>query len=327
MEILSFILIALVIYLIVLVRENKKLKDKLIQKDIEHEYEFLIVQKTLDAQKSISVVLDDEGLIFVNRTLLDLVELRDINEFKQDYECISDLFEKVLHNDSYLTKYVKQVFWIDHIQKEKTHQQFKVLMKFGNSQKEFDIIFKDISIKDKNLYLIVFHEIKNKTNHDETKATVDTLTKLFSKERFDMLLDNEMKLATTTRSTLSIIVVDIDSFEKVKDKYGEDTSNNILIDFADILHSSVRGNDFLARWSDDKFIMAFLTADRDQAKMIANKVRQKVENHSFVSVGKLTASFGVSQFIYNETSADLLTRANKALYRAKEKGKNRVEVL
>ncbi len=133
-----------------------------------------------------------------------------------------------------------------------------------------------------------------------------------------------MALSQTTSSPLSIIFLDIDHFKTVNDTLGHNIGDEVLVEIAEIISSTVREGDFAARWGGEEFIITLQSTNKAQATTLAEKIRKNVEGHTFKSAGKQAISLGVTEYIRNESRERLTDRVDKALYDAKQSGRNRV---
>lgn len=128
-------------------------------------------------------------------------------------------------------------------------------------------------------------------------------------------------------TSLSIIFCDIDHFKKINDTFGHAAGDEALKKVAGILRDGTRGIDAVGRWGGEEMILGLLGADKDDAAKAAETLRGKIEqtpivlDHATMSV---TASFGVAEFKGDATLDELIDRADKALYAAKETGRNKV---
>jgi len=129
-------------------------------------------------------------------------------------------------------------------------------------------------------------------------------------------------------------MADIDDFKKFNDTYGHPEGNKVLKSLANILRSNIREVDIVARYGGEEFIIILPEANREEAREIAERIRLKVEKYKFInnknqSDGKkLTLSLGVTS-CFPEVIAPqgLIYKVDQALYQAKGKGRNRVEVI
>lgn len=157
-------------------------------------------------------------------------------------------------------------------------------------------------------------------------AETDRLTGLFNKGKFNEVLKKEVERAKRYKRPLSLIIFDIDHFKRINDTYGHKVGDEVLKELAKIIKSVIRKADFVARWGGEEFVILAPETDLDGALNLAEKLRQTVEKHQFPTVKNVTISLGVAQYIDGETPEEFIIRADMALYKAKENGRNRVEV-
>jgi len=287
-----------------------------------------LLQQILDADLSLLIVTDGKNLIFTNKTLLDFFELTSQEEFTRRYENILDFFDKT-DKDGFVELVENGEHWIETLQQEQNSKEFKVVIKKDEEQKYFRPHAKKIVVEEKALYLIIFDEITQhykKVKELKDEASRDALTKLFNRGKFNDVLKKEIALCQTTSSVLSIIFLDIDHFKVVNDTLGHDVGDEVLIEIAQIISANVRENDFVARWGGEEFIITLQSTDKTQAAALAEKIRQKVEEHTFKSAPNQKVSLGVTQYIDHEALETFTKRVDNALYEAKQTGRNKVVV-
>ena len=161
-------------------------------------------------------------------------------------------------------------------------------------------------------------------------AITDGMTQLRIHRYFQQRLDEEIIRANEFKHPLSLIMSDIDHFKTFNDTYGHQEGDIVLIETAKIYRLNVREVDIAARYGGEEFAIILPETDINEAQAIAESLRQKVEAHEYPSKqGKLkvTVSLGVSTYPQHAQDKQLLIEAaDKALYRAKEGGRNRVEI-
>jgi diguanylate cyclase (GGDEF)-like protein len=155
-------------------------------------------------------------------------------------------------------------------------------------------------------------------------ANTDSLTKVNSRRHIEALLEEELSRAKRYGRPLSVVLVDVDHFKGVNDRYGHDMGDNVLHQFATILNNGVRRVDHVGRWGGEEFILVLPEIGATEAQLLASRLRQNIEEHPFGQVGKLTASFGVASVKPQDTVATLVKRSDLVLYQAKAEGRNKV---
>lgn len=175
--------------------------------------------------------------------------------------------------------------------------------------------------------------IENARLFDETKelSLTDGLTKIANRRHFDLMLDREIRKAKGYSRPLSLAMVDLDNFKKFNDKYGHLNGDKMLIHIAHTLKRNIRDSDFVARYGGEEFVILFPELGDVASLKVLERIRNAVEKKPLMIKGvgkkKMTVSIGIATYPYNsEDARELVRNADKALYRAKQLGKNRVEL-
>jgi diguanylate cyclase (GGDEF)-like protein len=158
----------------------------------------------------------------------------------------------------------------------------------------------------------------------EEMATRDFLTDLVNRRRFFERLEKEMADARIRSHGLSVIILDLDFFKRINDTFGHDSGDMVLKHAALRVRELMRGSDCAARFGGEEFIMLLRETRIDAAAAMAEAVRAKIADVPFESVGQVSASFGVAEWDHKEDARTMIARADKALYVAKQTGRNRV---
>ncbi|MBF0170552.1 MAG: diguanylate cyclase [Nitrospinae bacterium] len=164
----------------------------------------------------------------------------------------------------------------------------------------------------------------------ERLAVTDELTRLFNHRYFMSALHRETERATRYKQTLTLLMIDVDHFKRYNDTQGHPMGNVALRELATIFRAASRATDVVARYGGEEFAVIFVETDARVATLVAERIRKAVEAHPFegedaLSGGKLTVSMGLASFpAHAATMQALLEAADKALYRSKAEGRNRV---
>lgn len=172
-------------------------------------------------------------------------------------------------------------------------------------------------------YTSIKQDITNQKIIEELSIT-DQLTQLYNRLKLESVFTNEINRSSRYSEKFSVIMLDIDHFKSVNDTYGHEVGDKTLIDMAKILKQHSRATDIVGRWGGEEFILILPHTDLHAAIEYADMLRVKIEDFTFEVINKITASFGVSSFIDNDTSKSIVKRADDALYDAKHSGRNRV---
>jgi diguanylate cyclase (GGDEF)-like protein len=159
-------------------------------------------------------------------------------------------------------------------------------------------------------------------------SITDGLTKLYSHRYFKQRLEEEMVLANRYSSQLSLLILDIDHFKHYNDTYGHVAGDHVLMEVARILKDQSDKTHLAARYGGEEMVLVAPETSKEQAMELAEKIRKAIESFTF-TVGKettqVTVSIGVATFPHDaQTNLDLISKADKALYAAKARGRNRI---
>ena len=168
-------------------------------------------------------------------------------------------------------------------------------------------------------------ELKKTQKELERLSVTDQLTGIFNRTRLDSVLEYEVNAAVRNKHKFSVIMADIDNFKMVNDTYGHQVGDEVLKTMVAILHGRVRLSDTLGRWGGEEFLIICPHTTLESAMQLAERLRRHVAEIQFPEVGQKTASFGVACYREGDQAEDVMKRADDALYRAKENGRNRVE--
>jgi diguanylate cyclase (GGDEF)-like protein len=172
--------------------------------------------------------------------------------------------------------------------------------------------------------------IENSQLYEKTVmlAHMDSLTELWNHGYFQYLLQTDLEKAKATDLPLSLIMIDIDDFKVYNDTLGHQAGDGILRELASLLKKQSRKMDYVCRYGGEEFTIILPQTEKQEAFLIAERLRTDIEKHTFVHEEilprkKFTASMGLASFSEDGSStSELITASDKALYLAKHKGKN-----
>ncbi|KAA0984855.1 sensor domain-containing diguanylate cyclase [Pseudomonas sp. ANT_J28] len=168
--------------------------------------------------------------------------------------------------------------------------------------------------------------IKRYQGKIQAQAILDSLTELPNRRGFDLLAAQAMHEAQREPKPLTALLLDLDHFKVLNDTYGHLAGDQVLIGFARDLESCLRHSDIVCRWGGEEFMVLLKDTDGETGLMIAEKIRQHVEQQRYAYNDKalhLTVSIGLTTLQTDDTLHTLLSRADHAMYRAKQAGRNR----
>lgn len=233
------------------------------------------------------------------------IELQEYSESATELEPLKNLIHSRL---DIISQQIQNHQAQEQLERSQGQQELEALSnKIKKMEKE------SLQLKDK---LIIAHK----------KAIHDSLTGLPNRLAYDNQLATEIARWRRYQTPLSLLIWDIDHFKKINDTYGHKAGDKTLTLIANILSEHCRATDFVSRFGGEEFTMLLSNTDAKSALMAANKIRKVMEKTAFNSNGtklSITLSCGITQFTEKDTEKSAFERADKALYNAKNNGRNR----
>lgn len=201
-----------------------------------------------------------------------------------------------------------------------------MVQKISSYTSELDILNASLEAK----VLIRTQELEEKNRELEILATTDPLTKVYNRRHFTASSEDILKATKVESKPISLIMIDIDKFKDVNDTYGHQVGDKVIISLVEMLKKHTRSSDIICRFGGEEFIALLPNTELAVAQTIAQRVRVAVKRSRVdIEDGRsveYTISLGVSEYnnMANESMEALIHRADHALYRAKESGRDRV---
>jgi diguanylate cyclase (GGDEF)-like protein len=180
-----------------------------------------------------------------------------------------------------------------------------------------------------SLLCCLIYPLKNATLYNQAirMAYTDPLTQANNRTSFEDSVKREMSLATRNSKSLSTIFLDIDHFKHINDQYGHDCGDFTLASVAKVIKENLRGSDMLFRIGGEEFVILLSGTDMHGAELLAERIRNSIEHHTLafaMETIKVTVSLGVSSLQKDDVAETFIKRADAAMYKAKNTGRNRV---
>ena len=305
------------------ITKRKELEQKEVQNSI-------YLSNLFDKNPNIIVVTDGHRLHRVNQTFFDFFkEYSSLEVFFKEHDCICEFFEEG-ENEEFLsnskTKWIKEVF---------QREQPVAKIRYGSQVHYFSVQAKKL-YEDSNMYnMAIFSDITEMYNLQkkyEQLSITDPLTGLYNRRYFNTIFTQEMHRALRTSHSFTFLILDIDYFKLYNDNYGHDKGDTLLQDLSKELQSILkRSNEFVFRLGGEEFGVIYSNHSKEESMLQAQNICSSIENlhleHLYNLPSKvLTVSIG-HFFTIDDASlkADkIYHKADKALYHAKEHGRNRV---
>ena len=174
------------------------------------------------------------------------------------------------------------------------------------------------------------HGLHKSLQEEQSLRMIDALTGIPNRAAYDDRIRHEFVRWQRDSTAVSVLAWDIDLFKDINDAYGHSAGDKVLRVIAQHLAQHVRGTDFVARYGGEEFVMILIGTDTDQACQTADKIRVGIENmgvHFHSKPVAVTASCGITRFRGDDTPESIFERADRALYRAKDAGRNCCRIL
>ncbi len=168
------------------------------------------------------------------------------------------------------------------------------------------------------------YELEQANKKLDLISRTDELTQLPNRRDMHRTIEKEVDRANRFRKAFSIIFIDIDHFKDVNDTYGHSVGDEVLVNLTRLIRDKIRNTDALVRWGGEEFVILCSDTPIQNAQFLAEKLRVAIEGATLIKQQQVTCSFGIAEMIPGEDPKKLFERADKALYSAKEGGRNRV---
>lgn len=280
-------------------------------------------QKIINGSSNIIYINNLLETIEVNKTFFKYFkEFQSFEEFKDEHTCVSEYF---LQEDGCLTRKMDSLNWLDYLMLHRGEKN-SVKMELSGEIKYFSISASLIS-EEKKHYAIIMSDITEQETYKkelEYLTITDTLTGIGNRRYFHNKMLEECSRASRYKYPFSLILFDIDYFKQVNDKYGHNVGDEVLKEYSNLIAPMLRENDIFCRIGGEEFVVLLPHVDSMGAQKIAEKLRVAIEESQ--KIVPITMSFGVTQYISGEDEESVFKRVDKALYNAKESGRNMVVV-
>lgn len=173
--------------------------------------------------------------------------------------------------------------------------------------------------------LLHAHEaLEEKSRELRRLSITDPLTGLYNRLKIETAFEYEWQRVQRYSEPLSIVLLDIDHFKDVNDTFGHHSGDRVLCGIAEVLRQRVRKNDIVGRWGGEEFMLILPHTTLEEAAALAEDLRREINQIDFTPVPTQSASFGVASARKDDDVPKVFQRADRALYRAKDRGRNMV---
>ena len=189
------------------------------------------------------------------------------------------------------------------------------------NEDDFRFVFMVQNIHDNSIKL--FETLKKY----EDLASKDALTSVYNHGRIETEIENAIEVFKTKGTHITLMMLDIDYFKHVNDKFGHSVGDVVLKQFAAFVVDFLASYDIkIGRWGGEEFVCVCYSLEFEEAKQIAEQLRQKISENDFEQIGSLTCSIGLTDVKPGDNAKGVFDRVDRAMYEAKTNGRNRVTI-
>lgn len=287
------------------------------------------IASILDVYPGFLMIVNSEArLRYFNRSFLEFTGAESLDHFVRKHVTLQPfLVEKELsfYKNKDFHQWIKEMIlhpeldYVIHLKEAgEEHDEeagaYLARLKPITGSDDYLVTFTDITLIE--IIRLLYHEL----------AIKDPLTKIFNRKKFYEDLDVEIERARRYKHIVSMIMLDIDHFKNINDKYGHQEGDRILVEIVALVRQTIRKNDVFARYGGEEFILYLPETNLDCCYTIADRIREMIATNDFGLEEKITCSFGVATFEGEGDVDAFIKKADDALYRAKRLGRNRVEI-
>lgn len=311
---------------VVLILEKEYIKKIVLPKDQES-YSSSIIHNEYYADESSKFLVADQEII--HNFIQD-----DLNEYHQKMENDKQFSQLVYQNEAtHLISFMP----IEDINNQTAGYIIALSKPINAPELDYFFYFKILTGAFFMLAIMFYWNSRVKQLNEKLSAqaaeltklsTTDKLTGLYNRHHGEKILNREFERVTRYKGALSLLMMDIDNFKDINDTKGHQVGDTVLQEFSHTVYNNIRSVDTLVRWGGEEFLLICPETALEDGIRAAENIRQKVASQSFSHVNGVTISIGVGSFQPTDTSLDtIIQRADKALYRSKEGGRNRVSAI
>lgn len=289
--------------------------------NIEFFYKDKYYKKIINSSPNIVILRNKTDIIEVNKTFFEYFQdFTSVEDFSKKHKCISEFFAV---EEGCFEPLKEDKLWIDYLTPQQD-AKYKVKMDINNEAYYFLVSASRIDDR-RGAFGIILSDI---TEQEKSKKALellsinDPLTNIGNRRFFDQKVHEHLTLTQRYNYPFSFMIFDIDFFKKINDMYGHDVGDKVLIDFTNLIKNNLREGDVFARVGGEEFAVLLPSTTKDKAYTLAQNIRVLIEECKGIT--PITTSVGLIQYEKGDDEKSIFKRADFALYKAKESGRNKV---
>lgn len=285
-------------------------------------------KEIIDSASDMLYVSDLDQIIYANGHFFEFFNQFDnLQAFHQQYRCVCDLFEP---GEGWLQREMNGVYWIQYVLNHPEVVHKAKIIQDGQVH-YFAIKVQPLNQTVFGRYTIAMQDI-TELELAQTKlvqlSQTDELTNIGNRLFFNKNLAHELARAKRHDLALCIMMFDIDHFKSINDQYGHDTGDKVLKELTLLVKAQLRESDLFCRFGGEEFIVLLPDTDMENAKILTERLLSLIAQHYFDALPshRITCSFGLTQIQQGDNYNTVLKRVDKALYAAKNGGRNQIQI-
>jgi len=284
-----------------------------------------LIKGILDISSSFIIITNKKEISYMNKAFLIFTGCSSLKDFNIKY---ADMKGLIVLSDNKDCSNLTFKEWISIVITPTIFDSKVVDIKLPDNDEVFSYLIHVNSFPDSINKLVSFSNvtmIENDKKYYQEIASYDELTRIYNRKKFNEELETQINHSVRYKTNLSLTIFDLDFFKKTNDSFGHIFGDYILKEIAVIVNNSIRKTDVFARFGGEEFVIIMPHTTLKQAIDTAERIRVAIEIYKFKKNYSITCSFGVAEFDQVEDCNNFLNRADTALYKAKNSGRNRVE--
>lgn len=280
-----------------------------------------MLNNVMDSHKDMLFSIENEDIIYANKKFLDFFNVSSISDFHKKHVSLQNMILKNPLSKISLDKNITTADFVELLYLMKEDNRTIALKNINKEVRIFLIKITFIKEDYRLIHLIDITDMAKRSCLLEEQAHLDNLTRVYNRHRFLEFVDE----IEDSKREYSLCIIDIDHFKAVNDEFGHDVGDIVLKEVAGVLKDNIRGNDILARWGGEEFILLLDGVGIEIGYVVAEKLNKKLKEKVIPEIGRnITASIGISSNVMGLSMDEIRIQADKALYEAKRNGRNQV---
>ncbi|MGD9809492.1 MAG: diguanylate cyclase [Deferribacterales bacterium] len=294
-------------------------------KKMEKQNSFL--REVLDLNPNFVITTDGKRCSYLNESFKEFLQCSSAEDYIDKYTNISNVL--VEKDDSFYSGKKPQE-WIKETVESKEVNRVVVLKPLGgNEDEEMTCLMNIKPVPEKEEWLITFADVTSLERERQMYRMLsqqDPLTKAYNRTKFFEEVERELDRVARYGQDLSLLMIDVDYFKEVNDKFGHLVGDIVLVELTQTIQKNIRKTDVFARYGGEEFALLMPVTNLEGAREKADIIRKAISDHEFKGCGKITCSFGVASYKKGDNVDSFVQKADIALYNAKESGRNQVQM-